>query len=84
MPAPAAWPSSPLLPQIFLTASRFVTGPEGPEGTGTDIRETTRQLYAALRGRGAETWFRLCSAGHDSLAWRGALTDGLLQLCGQN
>lgn len=76
--------AAPRLPRIFLTAGRFETGREGPEGTGADIRETTRQLYAALRGRGAETWFRLYSSGHDSLAWRGALTDGLLQLYGQN
>lgn len=76
--------AAPRLPRIFLTAGRFETGREGPEGTGADIRETTRQLYAALRGRGAETWFRLYSSGHDSLAWRGALTEGLLQLYGQN
>jgi enterochelin esterase family protein len=76
--------AAPRLPRFFITAGQFETGRAEDGVIAADIRETSRQLYAALRGRGAEAHWRLYAAGHDSLVWRGALTEGLIQLYGSN
>jgi len=63
----------------FLAAGTFETARPGSDG----ILETNRHLRDVLRARGQAVVHREYAAGHDDLAWRGALADGLLALFGE-
>jgi enterochelin esterase family protein len=62
--------------RFFLSAGLF----EGAHGGARGILETTRHLRDVLRAKGCDVTAREYAAGHDHLAWRGALGDGLSAL----
>ncbi|WP_444452914.1 enterochelin esterase domain-containing protein [Rhodobacter capsulatus] len=72
------------LPRLVLTAGAYETARSGAEGPAPDdLRESGRQVYAALRGRGADVTFLPHTGGHDNFIWRGELTEGLIRLYGK-
>ncbi len=69
----------PRVPVRFhLSAGLFETGHGGTAG----ILDTSRHLRDVLEAKGYAVSYREYAAGHDYLAWRGALADGLIALFG--
>lgn len=66
--------------RVFLSAGLFeVKGPSMDAG----ILDSNRHLRAVLRAKGYPVFYREYAAGHDYLAWRGILSDGLIDLFGR-
>lgn len=65
--------------RFFLSAGLFETGREEP-----GILETTRHLRDVLMAKGYPVTYRDYAAGHDYIAWRNALVDGLIALFGKS
>lgn len=78
---PANWVArrladSPRLPIRFYLDAGVLETQAGGEG----IRDTTRDLHVVLRDKGYQVSHAEFKGGHDWLAWRGTLSDGLLSL----
>jgi enterochelin esterase family protein len=72
------------LPRLVVTAGAYETARASDGGPPPDdIRDSSRQLYAALRGRGADVAFIAHTGGHDGFVWRGELTEALIRLHGR-
>lgn len=66
--------------RVFLSAGLFeVKGP----GTDAGILDSNRHLRDVLRAKNYTVHYREYAAGHDYLAWRGILSDGLIDLFGR-
>jgi enterochelin esterase-like enzyme len=69
---------SPRLPiRFYLNAGTFEADP-----TGIGVLETTRAFDAVLRAQGYVVQFEEFAGGHDPLAWRATLPNGLIALFG--
>ena len=66
--------------RLWMSAGLYETG--RTPGT-VSILETTRHLRDILTLQGKDVTYREYAGGHDYLVWRGALTEGLLDLFGQ-
>lgn len=70
---------APLRPiRWHVSAGLFETGRDEP-----GILETTRHLRDVLTAKGYRVAYRDYAAGHDYIAWRNALVDGLAALLGR-
>lgn len=65
--------------RLHLAAGLFETGHGGTVG----ILDSSRHLRNVLEAKGYTVSYREYAAGHDYLAWRGAIADGLLALFGR-
>jgi enterochelin esterase family protein len=65
--------------RFFMSAGLFEGARPGALGA---ILETNRHVRDVLRAKGYTVRYREYAAGHDYLAWRGILSDGLLALFG--
>lgn len=88
-PGPLVWMAERLrmareLPRIVIAAGRYETARASGGPAPDDIRETSRQVFAVLETRGAEAFWIDYAGGHDAYAWRGLMTQGLLQLFGRD
>jgi enterochelin esterase-like enzyme len=71
--------TSPKLPlQIFISAGIYEAAHGGQGNKG--ILDGSRNLKDVLRAKGYPVMYREYAAGHDYLAWRGVLADGLIAL----
>lgn len=71
--------ASPRLPlQIFISAGIYEAAHGGQGDKG--ILDGSRNLKDVLRAKGYPVIYREYAAGHDYLAWRGVLADGLIAL----
>lgn len=71
--------TSPKLPlELFISAGIYESahGAQGDKG----ILDGSRNLKDVLRAKGYPVIYREYAAGHDYLAWRGVLADGLIAL----
>lgn len=66
--------------RIFLSAGLFEVKGPGPDA---GILDANRHLRDVLRAKGYPVHYREYAAGHDYLAWRGILSDGLIDLFGR-
>jgi len=67
--------------RIFLSAGLFEFKGPGPDA---GILDANRHLRDVLRAKGYPIHYREYAAGHDYLAWRGILSDGLIDLFGRH
>ena len=73
--------STPLVQvRLFLAAGLFETGQAG----SPDILSSNRHLRTVLQAKGNDVILREYAAAHDYIYWRGALSDGLIALFGNN
>lgn len=64
--------------QVFISAGIYESAHGGQGDKG--ILDGSRNLKDVLRAKGYQVTYREYAAGHDYLAWRGALADGLIAL----
>jgi enterochelin esterase-like enzyme len=69
--------SAQLPVRLFLSAGQFESDP-----AHGGVRQSVREFDAALRAKGYDVQYRENAGGHDPLAWRASLPDGLIALLG--